>query len=482
MRVNRSHLRAGFTSLAPLVASLATAVAAHADGVALTRITGASPFPASCPAPYPFPDAEVEFTLSAEPNHPSRLAAAWIQGPLGSIVAGFSRDGGRTFRPVVIPQLQRCTGGNFDVSSDPSLSVGPDGTLYLASLPSSFGSEASSVWVTRSRNGGRTWSRPAFVDHRNDDSQSDDQETVTADPFHAGRAYVVWSERAKRRAPGGKSSESPELFFARTSDSGSHWTRPRAFSPEPPQLGVATGRIVVPAPGKLVCIYSVQDVVPGTFVPVPGKTTRFMSIRSTDGGHTWKHPALLGTAPTLQPRDPETGKEVRAMAAHNFGAAADRHGDVYAAWAQIRPHSARLKFVASTTAGRSWRRAHDITGGSVEPLFPVLATNSRGTVALTFYDWRRDRPGDKGLTTSVWFRRSSDTGRTWRETRIGGPFDLRTAPYIPPGPNLAGYFLGEYQGLTAVPGGFQAAFPQASPQARQGMTDGFAARVHVSAR
>src|SRR5947208_14309719 len=78
--------------------------------------------------------------------------------------------------------------------------------------------------------------------------------------------------------------------------------------------------------------------------------------------------------------------------------------------------------------------------------------------------------------------RSSDGGRTWHETRIGGPFDLRTAPFIPPGLNLPGYFLGEYQGLTAIPGGFLAVFPQASPQARQGMTDGFSARIHLSPR
>jgi hypothetical protein len=167
------------------------------------------------------------------------------------------------------------------------------------------------------------------------------------------------------------------------------------------------------------------------------------------------------------------------MAAHNFGAAADERGHVYVSWADIRPRAARLKFAASMTGGRSWSRAHDITGAAVEPLFPVLATNSRGAVALTFYDLRRDRPGDGALTTSVWFRRSRDGGRTWRETPIGGPFDLRTAPYIPPGLNLPGYFLGEYQGLTAVPGGFLATFPQASPQARQGMTDGFAARIQI---
>jgi hypothetical protein len=77
------------------------------------------------------------------------------------------------------------------------------------------------------------------------------------------------------------------------------------------------------------------------------------------------------------------------------------------------------------------------------------------------------------------FRRSRDGGRTWRETPIGGPFDLRTAPYIPPGLNLPGYFLGEYQGLTAVTRGFLATFPQASPRAQQGMTDGFAARIHI---
>ena len=76
-------------TMAALVPTLlSSAVMARADSVAVTRITGASPFPASCPAAYPFPDAEAEFTLGANPQRPSQIAAAWLQGPLGSTVAG----------------------------------------------------------------------------------------------------------------------------------------------------------------------------------------------------------------------------------------------------------------------------------------------------------------------------------------------------------------------------------------------------------
>ena len=107
------------------------------DSIAVTRVTGASPFPASCPMNSPFVDAEAEFSLAADPGHPSRVTTAWIQGSVDSVVSGYSLNGERSLQPVILPALQRCTGGRFDVSSDPWLSEGPDGVTYLATIPGS---------------------------------------------------------------------------------------------------------------------------------------------------------------------------------------------------------------------------------------------------------------------------------------------------------------------------------------------------------
>jgi hypothetical protein len=55
---------------------------------------------------------------------------------------------------------------------------------------------------------------------------------------------------------------------------------------------------------------------------------------------------------------------------------------------------------------------------------------------------------------------------------VAGPTNLRTAP-LP-----AHNYVGEYQGLAALPGrGFAAIFTLAAPQARNGPTDIFFARI-----
>ena len=73
----------------------------------------------------------------------------------------------------------------------------------------------------------------------------------------------------------------------------------------------------------------------------------------------------------------------------------------------------------------------------------------------------------------MWFANSQDRGRSWRQTHVAGPTNLRTAP-LP-----AHIFVGEYQGLAGLPrgSGFAAVFTLAAPQAKDGPTDIFFARI-----
>jgi hypothetical protein len=103
---------------------------------------------------------------------------------------------------------------------------------------------------------------------------------------------------------------------------------------------------------------------------------------------------------------------------------------------------------------------------------PAIAVDSHGTAGVTWYDMRNDRPGDNALTADVWFAHSGDRGATWRQAHVAGPTGLRPADL--PGGN----YVGEYQGLAALRGrGFAAIFTLAAPQARNGPTDIFVARI-----
>jgi len=118
---------------------------------------------------------------------------------------------------------------------------------------------------------------------------------------------------------------------------------------------------------------------------------------------------------------------------------------------------------------------------AARPFTPDLAVARDGTVGVRFYHLRRDRLGDAALTTDSWFRHSHDRGRHWREARLGRSFDLRTAPLVGnEGPFPRGLFLGDYQALVGLRGGFAPVFACARPAARRGPSDIFFARIKVT--
>ena len=96
--------------------------------------------------------------------------------------------------------------------------------------------------------------------------------------------------------------------------------------------------------------------------------------------------------------------------------------------------------------------------------------NPSGVIAVTYYGFDAPRRQDNRVLTSAWYSRSRDGGKSWRRSRLAGPFDYRRAPLTE-----AGFFLGDYTGLTATTGGFGAVFPLPGSRARH--SNVFAARV-----
>ena len=125
----------------------------------------------------------------------------------------------------------------------------------------------------------------------------------------------------------------------------------------------------------------------------------------------------------------------------------------------------------SRDGGLTWSNA-PLPGVSAYAFEPTIAVDSHGTVGVTWYDLRNDVLGDTALTADVWFAHSHNRGGSWQQTHVAGPTDLRTAP-LP-----AANYVGEYQGLAALRGrGFAAVFTLPAPQAKDGPTDIFFARI-----
>ena len=73
----------------------------------------------------------------------------------------------------------------------------------------------------------------------------------------------------------------------------------------------------------------------------------------------------------------------------------------------------------------------------------MVDVDSSGRVAVSYYDFRNDRPGDAVLSTDFWVTHSHDGGMSFPdESRLTTTsFDMRTAP------DALGYFVGDYTGL-----------------------------------
>ena len=122
-----------------------------------------------------FPDTQVEPRLAVDPTNPKHMVGAWQQerwdnGGSFGIVAAVTFDAGSTWTEAVIPGLTGCSGGPYDRASDPWVSFGPTGTIYVSSLGldgnETTGTTESAVLVNRSTDGGLTWSQPATLGKR----------------------------------------------------------------------------------------------------------------------------------------------------------------------------------------------------------------------------------------------------------------------------------------------------------------------------
>lgn len=441
--------------------------AALADPLAAGKVEAISdrtPFPDSCGAPRIQRGAEAGPVVAVNPRDPRNLVAAFEQDldegqNALSVLVVVSRDGAETFHRVLVPGLSRCTGGDPLYVADPTLAFGGDGVLYLSTLSRSG---KTAVQVARSPAGGTTWERPIQV------APDATNGVVAADPAVSGRAYlVVTTPMAQGRA----------VQLATTSDGGSTWSAPRSIY-EPLSDFPRLHDLTILADGTLLVVLeqSSRVALPEIAGASGNSGTPLLALRSSDRGETWSDPVELSRLPdTALPHDPERGepgKNEGALGAPAIATAAATTDGAAVAWQSNTAVDAGQILVArSRDAGATWTKPAPVASPEAQVFTPELATAPDGTLGLSWYDLRSDRRGDEELTTTAHFAHSHDGGATWSETPLGSPFDLRRAP------EHYGRSLGLRQGVAPLPGGFAAAFVQAPPQALDGPSDVFLARL-----
>ena len=458
-------------SAAALLAALWAGAPARA--AAPLQLSGPTPFARGCATTgSPTFNSSAEPSIAVDPRDARHIVVAWQQdrfnsdGGANSNVIGVSRDGGRSFREVTVAGLSRCTGGTDERASDPWVTIGPDGAVYLASLTFSEMPQnqviagPTELAVSRSDDGGLTWGAPVYVAPF--DETYNDREQLVADPNHPGVVYFAW---VKRYAVEG---ESGIEMFSRSVDGGRTWSPASvAYAPPPGMLTDPTLLVVTPD-GTLVNLIMIANLSPFLPSAVPRIAWTVIAQRSTDMGQSWSHTSTIASVDPFPPIEPASGKIVRAYPLISTDVGPD--GTVYVAWNDIPTPTGGSRVLISKSAdgALSWSPPAVVASSTGQVFLPSVAVDRSGAVGVTYDDTRNSTAGH--LTTDVWLSRSNDGGAHWAESHVSGPFETLTASESDSA-GVQGLFLGDYQGLAGLGSGFAAAFAQARPVATHGPSD-----------
>ncbi|GAA4888501.1 sialidase family protein [Streptomyces coeruleoprunus] len=442
-----------------LTATLAPAALAGGDThkQSLRKASSGDPY-ADCtagatPNGVVYPGSEVEPFVSVDPRDGRRAVAVWQQdrwsdgGARG--LAGAWTEDGRTFHQVTLPFTVCAPGGSdYERSSDPWVSTGPDGTVYASGLSHDVTTPRSAILATTSTDGGRTWSTPVATREDNDPAIFNDKPSITADPVRRGTAYQVW-DRTEFFPTGPDAHVAGPAYLSVTRDGGRTWGPARpivnnaALGPNAQTFGNVI--VVDPRSGTLYNFFTWITYADPTAEVVTD--SRFAVVTSNDGGRTWSAPVTVApetSAPEVHPNAP--GTRLRAGAFVSSPAVDPKNGTLYLAYQGSDFSSGaynQAQLVRSTDGGRTWSAPELISRPGVPAFSPAITVDKQGTVAVLYYDLRYLRPDDTTTLPTVYWLASLPDGSTHRrgERRISPVFDWLQAPFA------GGYFLGDYQGL-----------------------------------
>jgi hypothetical protein len=495
LRSSRRHRGALVVAIAALGALLVAGGASSASGYTIGSpllASGPSPF-AACttggtPGETNFVNTEIEPFVAVDPTDASNLVGVyqqdrWAGGGAHGLVASHSVDGGQTWAQN-FAAFDACSGGTgndaYDRASDPWVTFDPDGNAYQISLSFSADQVTSAVLVSKSADGGATWDAAKTLIRDSSIVNFNDKESITADPTRSGNVYATWDRFA---IPGENRSFNSLLHafafrgqpvFSRTTDGGDTWSTPVAMTNS--NVFTIGNQIAVLPNGNLIDVFFAGRG--SGLQPSPNQIFEGAMI-STDAGLHWSPPISIANfvpvagCPPEDVCDPDTNQPVRAGTNIPDIAVDPDSGAIYVVWADGRfsgGTKADVVLSKSTNGGKTWSSPIkvDTGSGTSQAFTSAVAVADNGAVGVTFYDFRNNTAA-AGLPTDAWLETSQDSGATWAEDRLTPvSFDMEAAPIS------RGFFLGDYEGLTAIGNDFLAFFATATGP---NLTDIFSVRA-----
>jgi hypothetical protein len=322
----------------------------------------------------------------------------------------------------------------------------------------------NAMLVARSTDGGATWSAPTVIarspaQDKTARSLFHDKNTITADPFDSRLVYATWTlfrtgitSVVVSRSTDGGSTWSPAIPIVTMGTT----------APAEHAVFRQGAQIVVLPDGTLVnAFYRVLfDEVRRRV------TLEQAVMRSWDQGRHWARvDTPVARFVGITAVDPELGIPVRDAQELPSIAVNRTTGQLYMAWQDANANSdglAGIVVASSNDGGATWStpvRVNQATNATVQAFLPVVAVNAQGVVGVLFYDWRNDVIGDAPLSTDVFLSLFDPNLNYLGERRLTAQsFDMRQMVLTGP----RGYFPGDYVGLATIGADFAAAFTVAN--------------------
>jgi BNR/Asp-box repeat len=443
-----------------------------------------------------YPNSEVEPYVAVNPTNRENLIAVWQQdrwdgaGSRGNL-AGVSFDGGESWTVVDVTGSSACTGNLFWTrASDPWVTFGPDGAAYFIHLgiystqvPLPETLNVDGIVVSRSEDGGLTWGDPATLVLDTSPTAFSDKGSITADPNDGDFVYAIWDVLSG--PPSG--NDNPDAgahshaftvatVFTRSTDGGETWEPARTIvEPGTKHETVANQVVVRPARvgGQLVDVVNLVVHEQKNSGTPHGR--HLAVLISGDHGSTWSDPIVAARMLPAATVDPNSGSRVRTGDDVPDAAVDPTSGDLYAVWPDARFSGGAYNDVAlsvSADGGLHWsgpvavpRVLTGVSGLNRQAFTPQVHVSSDGRLAVAYYDFRRNNGADGDTETDYFVSQCAAPDPAepdlcagdWVETRVTeDSFDLRRAPVA------GGLFLGDYVGLSDVPGAFGTVFTVSS--------------------
>ena len=334
------------------------------------------------------------------------MVANRIDSPRYSCALHVSSDAGASWSQVPVPGPR-----GERICYAPDVAFGADGTLYMSFVTlRGLGNVPNAVWLVKSKDGGKTLSKPVRVLGR-----LAFQVRLATDPRQSGRVYMTWVQGSEVGIYSFGKTGNP-IRTMRSDDGGASWEGAVSASSPRDRRALAPTSMVGPD-GALYVLYldlgddrlDYEGAHRGRGgPPYPGRW-KLVLARSRDRGATWKH---LDVERKLVPSE----RFVAFIPPFPSLAVDGKSGRLYVSFEDARLGDADVLVWSLPKGADAWegpRRVNDTPERDGTAQYrPKLDVSPDGRLDVLYYDRRADR---RDVKNEVSLQSSFDGGDSFTE-------------------------------------------------------------------